>query len=626
MKQNLLLICLVFSLFVGNAQCPGCLINASCSDATPGTRLPNVCPSVLPDGTLGVAYSEDITIWLPQTFTYSGIDVTILNVDVLSATSMPAGLGLETSLGPIPVSFAVTSDMRLCAKICGIPTVPGTRTIQLNVSVTVRTPLGVQTQAQSFPIPITINPPLGGNASFSYGTKFACDSTIDSFYGLLENAPYPVSYVWDFGNDGIIDDSVRSPLPINYNVPGEYYVKLTTNFLNYRITRVAVNNIAGASWYWHEFCGDGTGFTLFGIPLYTQTSDADFSMTLTDGTNVYNGSEVSNDDSPTWDFSTPYNPIPGVINLSFTESDGICGSQSGGVSTTSIPGAGVFNFITLGGAGTLTGKITVESYIESSIETIDTIFIYASPATPSIISNVDTFCSNDSVNIYFNTATTGLTIEWFKDSFLDVSLVDSSIWVRGNGTYYGVVTNSSGCRSFTELKRVVQIASPPAIISVIQLADRKLVNTNYPGAGFTLQWYKDGVLLPGENGVMLTTVGDGNYTLEVYNTQFPACKNESAPFAFSSVGLQVMNYTLLAPTIFPNPSNGNFTLKLTSNLLQDIHCSIYDLMGNLADQRWFKQRSGELIEEINLLNFAPGVYVMKIEATNNAYQIKLIIK
>ncbi|MEI6310842.1 MAG: T9SS type A sorting domain-containing protein [Bacteroidota bacterium] len=627
-KILLVLVISLQSFFIAQAQCPGCIINTACSDATPGTRLPNLCPSTMPSGTVGMPYSEDLTIWLPQTFTYSGIAITILHVDVTSVSSLPAGLNLETSLGPVPVSFDVTSDMRLCAKVCGTPTVPGTRTIQLNVTVLVSTPLGNQTQNQSFPVPITINAPAGGNASFAFNASSGCDSLIDSFRALLTNDPYPVNYRWDLDNDGTIDDTTKTPPPVIFNTPGEHYVRLVTEFLNYRVSRISVNDINAAPWYWHEFCGDGTGVTIFGIPLYTQVSDADLTVQLTDGTNVYNGSEQTDQDAPNWNPGIPYNPTPGIINLSFHEVDpGICGSgQNGGVATITFTGARTYNFSTIGGDGTISGRVTIETYVESSIETIDTITVYVSPTAPILNSNKDSFCSIDSVQLFVASPTAGMTIEWYKDSALIAGASDSTLWVKEGGNYTVRISTPQGCSALSATRTIYKFNSPPGLLSIIQIPGRKLVNSNFPGAGFSIRWFLNGILIPGANTQIIDAVGDGNYTCEVYNSNYALCSTISGNYAFSSVGIDNSVQQLSNLSVFPNPSDGTFTLSFNVYDNSEYQIQITDMLGNIVEQSTEKSTSQEIKKTYHLNNLSSGMYLLHIQSNNNSIQKRIIIK
>jgi hypothetical protein len=630
MKKTILALIIAIGFLQSSyAQCSGCIINTACTDATPGTRLPNLCPSTLPSGTVGMPYSEDITIWLPQTFTYSGIAITILNVTVTSVSSLPAGLSLETSLGPIPVSFPVTSDMRLCAKICGTPTVPGSRTVQLNVTVEVSTPIGNQTQNQSFPLPITINAPAGGNASFSFNAASGCDSIIDTFRALLTNAPYPVNYRWDFDNDGTIDDSVQNPAPIVFNTPGEHYVRLVTEFLNYRVTQIAVNNLNDATWYWHQFCGDGTGVTIFGIPLYTQVSDADMIVQMTDGTNVYNGPEISDNDAPVWNITQPFIPTPGVLNLSFQEVDpGICGgNENGGVATiTFIDAPRTYNFATIGGEGTVSGRVRIETYVESTIETIDTIIIYSSPSSPILEATKDSFCSTDSTLLYISSPTAGYSIEWYKDSALIIDANDSSLWVKEQGTYWVRISTPEGCFAWSAVKKVYRFETPPSFLNVVQIPGRQLVNSNFPGAGYTIQWFKDGVVLPGANTQIINTNGDGNYSCTVYNNDFPLCNTSSAGFAFSTVGIDNSVQQIGNLSIYPNPSNGTFTLSFDAIDSEMYNLSITDMIGNSISNTTEYATNGKINKVYQLNHLSSGLYLLNIQSNNNSIQKRIVIK
>jgi hypothetical protein len=396
---------------------------------------------------------------------------------------------------------------------------------------------------------------------------------------------------------------------------------------NYRITEIGVNDLRSATWYWHEFCGDGTGFTLFGIPLYTQTSTADLITTLTDGSNVYNGSEISNNDAPVWHFDLPYNPTPGVITVNFHENDGICGSgQNGGVASFSAPGAGSFNFSTIGGDGLVSGHVLVEQYVDTIYTYTDTIMVYSGPVTPGLQANVDTFCANDSANLFVVTPDTGLTYEWYRDSTFLPDYTDSSIWVNASGTYYVRVSNNNGCSRVTASHRIWKMATPPNSIGTLLIPGRQLVNSNFPGPGFTIQWYKDGVAIPGANSITLNLTADGTYTCNVFNTNFPACSRMSAPFSYVYADVARINQTINKPYVYPNPSNGTFHIDMEVQAAQDINIEVVDMIGNVVYNEQMHNVSGKFSKEIKLLNVSDGIYFLKLNADQNAYSEKLFIK
>jgi hypothetical protein len=86
-----------------------------------------------------------------------------------------------------------------------------------------------------------------------------------------------------------------------------------------------------------------------------------------------------------------------------------------------------------------------------------------------------------------------------------------------------------------------------------------------------------------------------------------------------SNSLKKMDY-LNTFEIYPNPSNGSFTVN-QNNLNPNSILSIYDPLGNLIYATKFNQTQ----HIINLNNAAKGLYFIKIENEEYQYQQKLII-
>ena len=186
-----------------NAQCPGCIIDATCGVGL-NPVAPALCPAVLPNGTQGVYYDENATFFMPRDFVDagSGQAVTLNSIVVTSVIGMPQGISYTCDQPGC--SYTVTNDpltQRGCVKMCGTPAVPGTYNIVINVVANVGTPIGTINQPTSFTIPLTIDPAPGGNCCYSFNPPSACGSLDVDFDALLNFGPLqPTTYSWDFDN------------------------------------------------------------------------------------------------------------------------------------------------------------------------------------------------------------------------------------------------------------------------------------------------------------------------------------------------------------------------------------------------------------------------------------------
>ena len=84
------------------------------------------------------------------------------------------------------------------------------------------------------------------------------------------------------------------------------------------------------------------------------------------------------------------------------------------------------------------------------------------------------------------------------------------------------------------------------------------------------------------------------------------CQNTSACVLVNSVGITEEN-EMASVTVFPNPSNGLFTLKFP-NEIKSVEIEITDLYGRVL----LKKAVNEISQfEINLTSFANGMYIVK---------------
>jgi Secretion system C-terminal sorting domain len=72
-------------------------------------------------------------------------------------------------------------------------------------------------------------------------------------------------------------------------------------------------------------------------------------------------------------------------------------------------------------------------------------------------------------------------------------------------------------------------------------------------------------------------------------------------------------------TLYPNPTEGNFTLRFEDEGIKTIY--IYDLLGN----RLYSNQSNEIQVEIKTLDLSAGQYLVKVISDNNLQQVKRLV-
>ena len=129
-------------------------------------------------------------------------------------------------------------------------------------------------------------------------------------------------------------------------------------------------------------------------------------------------------------------------------------------------------------------------------------------------------------------------------------------------------------------------------------------------------------LLDGENA-------QGNWILNVVDGQADDIGNIEAwsiEVCSSEAVLGVNNYVFDNFTVFPNPSDGQFTIKFQSEETSDVDVSVYDLLGRKVIKRTFRNPSNNFEEQLNLQNISGGIYMLSVKRGNKISSHKIRIK
>jgi PKD repeat protein len=76
-------------------------------------------------------------------------------------------------------------------------------------------------------------------------------------------------------------------------------------------------------------------------------------------------------------------------------------------------------------------------------------------------------------------------------------------------------------------------------------------------------------------------------------------------------------------SIYPNPNNGVFEVKLNTSITDNGVINVYDLIGNLVYSTVID--SNNLVKTINLPNVSNGVYFVKVSSNDSQHTKKIII-
>ncbi|WP_431137190.1 M12 family metallo-peptidase [Psychroserpens mesophilus] len=89
-----------------------------------------------------------------------------------------------------------------------------------------------------------------------------------------------------------------------------------------------------------------------------------------------------------------------------------------------------------------------------------------------------------------------------------------------------------------------------------------------------------------------------------------------------SIDDQVLENSL---SIYPNPNNGEFNIKLNSNLNDSVTINVYDIRGRTVFENIYKKQAAEFNEVIKLNEVQSGVYLLEISVGENRVTKKIVI-
>jgi len=84
--------------------------------------------------------------------------------------------------------------------------------------------------------------------------------------------------------------------------------------------------------------------------------------------------------------------------------------------------------------------------------------------------------------------------------------------------------------------------------------------------------------------------------------------------------------TVRSLNIYPNPTNGKFSLSFELQEKSDVDISVYNTRGQLA---WNKTRfdaSGKVEEKVNLSDFPAGLYYVNVKVGDELIKQQLLVK
>lgn len=240
--------------------------------------------------------------------------------------------------------------------------------------------------------------------------------------------------------------------------------------------------------------------------------------------------------------------------------------------------------ISVSQAGNYTVQVTNASGCQAT-SVATTVSLNLVPVATVTANGPTAFCPGDSLE---------LTVSGVGQILWNTGQTGTSIWAKATGVYSASVTDSNGCTGMSNSISVT-LNPEPAKPTVYYSNNANLLISSVPTGN---QWILNGVDIPGADSATWYPVQSGLYSVRVTNAS--GCENTSDVFNYVNIGMDEEGLGLM---IYPNPTNGVFTVEIPSDV-SDARVYVYDGVGRLI----VEQSAQAQKERIDLSPFANGVY------------------
>ena len=327
--------------------------------------------------------------------------------------------------------------------------------------------------------------------------------------------------------------------------------------------------------------------------------------------------------------------LPSIISEIPTDATA-CGVNDGTIIITASGGTapllysidGGANFFGSGGfTGLGTGNYDIAiSDVNGCMVNGSTLMISA-PGAPVTSAGVDdTICEGGTYILAGTMGGTATSIAWMSsgggtfddDTSLTATYTPSSFDITAGTAVLTITTDDPGgsCGVATD-NMVLIINTNPAIPTVTQAGNSLACDT----VASTYQWFFNSDTIQGAANQIHVATQNGFYQVAI--TDNNGCSSISVIASFTGVMSQDF---IFGCEIYPNPSSGEFTLALDLEHKAQLTISVYHFTGKLIYTEEVKVSKSSFSREVNLDQYARGLYYVKVVADEGVITKKLLLQ
>lgn len=228
-------------------------------------------------------------------------------------------------------------------------------------------------------------------------------------------------------------------------------------------------------------------------------------------------------------------------------------------------------------------------------------------------------CAGDVVQYFDESGGTPGNVQWEFESGTPAQSTQRSpsISYSTPGTYRVRlrVTNNCGVDSIIK-SDVITVLPRPSKPSVKQEGNV----LSAPGY-ISYQWYRNGEAISGATDYFYVVKGDGLYTLRVGDGN--GCEQLSEGLQ-TIVGVEDTESADVAIQLFPNPTRGDFSIKIVESEETELSLRLTSASGAVLEEYPLQRIQGTFVRQLSLASYPAGVYVLEIQWKGKRFVRKII--
>ena len=276
--------------------------------------------------------------------------------------------------------------------------------------------------------------------------------------------------------------------------------------------------------------------------------------------------------------------------------------------------------LNLSAPGQYTLKVWVKlTYVNDSNKANDTLtIIINSKGKPTANFDFSNICAKQSTTFNNKTTFTGQEPQYtwvFHDGTKQTTKNATKVYATP-GTYQVklISVSQGGCKD-SVIKNVIISGYPVATIT-------RTGNTlTASSGGKTYQWLFNGSTINGATAQSYNATQDGKYAVIISNTA--GCSDTSAEFNYIYTNIRENEQSANQVSIYPNPSDGKFSISLNFKPHAPLKVNVYDAVGRKVFFTSSMLQGNNA--EINLLHLKPGIYLLNISGENLESNERIVI-